>query len=56
MEPTVKIQERDFYAYQRGTDSLDAIEVADWTAQYQVLLQQGWQANPADGVSNEAAP
>ena len=31
----------------RGETCLSPLEIADWKAQYQVLLQQGWQANPS---------
>lgn len=33
-------------ARERGLKQLDPTEVADWKAQYQTLLQEGYQANP----------
>ena len=34
-------------AQREGRCRLDALEVADWKARYQELLQEGYQANPA---------
>lgn len=35
-------------AREQGRNQLDPTEIADWKAQYQALLQEGYQANPPD--------
>ncbi len=39
----------------RGLNHLDPTETADWKAQYQTLLQEGYQANPPDPPPIEQA-
>ena len=37
-----------------GVQQLNAVELADWKAQYEAHLQHGWQANPPDPPPVEA--
>lgn len=42
-------------ARERGLNHLDPTETADWKAQYQALLQEGYQANPPDPPASQQA-
>ena len=43
-------------AKEKGLKHLDPSEVADWKAQYEVILQEGYLANPPDPPPSDAPP